>query len=792
MAIDKTLQAAIDQYGDDIRTLEDFQTAVRTRPGMYIGPIGTAGYLNMMREIFQNAVDQMMMALSPADHFDFYYDERTLEVCCEDNGLGLPFNDIIRILTEPHTSKNFDKKKGDYSSGLNGIGAKVVNALSSVLVVESYRYDGEAVRMEFKNGYPTTKKPQSIPNKKKKQGTKISFIPDQSIMGDCTGLSWQAAYQLIKLIMCQTVPGNYMNFIAHEKSGKVIKEKIVNKDGIITPLIMNMNIPIIKPIIVYADDGFHKLNCAFCFDSGCQDGPLPNETVTAFSNFCPTTQGTHINGVVEGICRWFSNYMNSIFLANQKNKKNKLTATFADIRNGLHIMISAAHLEPEFTGQAKEILSNKDMLKFCKDTIMSGLDNWSKQNPNELQRICKFFKDMAEVRQKSDSAKAKVASNYSSSPFSGLPSKYVKPLSDKKDVELIIVEGDSAKGTVVEGRDPQTQGIFPIRGKIINAFKCSMAKFFANQEVQSIHRIIWGKKEYSTRLDPNEAKVRKIIIMADADVDGAHISALLLRMFIKYYPQLIMAGMLYKAIPPLYSIPKGKRNIYFTENIDIVKYIQKIFVNSYTITDMKNNKLTPREITSFFLRNADYLYYLEDDNANMYAIPPDLLELILIHYLENDKKFVFKKLNKEITKRYRFMNECEVIGDSIKIQGSIKEKYLFFINDTFIKDCQMVLKILESNDSFHYKVNGEKTSIYGIMSLYDKCEPSSVQRYKGLGEMDAEELAESTLKPGSNRMLIQYTLDNATEEIETIREYESNPKLILKHIGKVTREDLLD
>lgn len=514
MAIDKKVQEAIDNYGDTIETLKDFQTGVRTRPGMYIGPVGSEGLVNMCREIFQNSVDQVIMQESPADHFIFRYDERTHLVEVEDNGLGMPFDDIIRILTTPHTSKNFEKKPYDFSSGLNGIGAKVVNSLSDPFIVESYRYDGKAVKMEFHKGYPTTKKPVPIPNKSKKQGTKITFIPDETILGEMN-VPWKRLYDLIKLIMCQTNIGDYMQFEAVDKNGKLFKEKIVNVDGVMTPLIMKIQRPIIKPIVVFGNDGYHKLNCAFCFDSGDETGPDPEESVIAFSNFCPTTKGTHIDGVVEGIARWFSKYMNTVYLANQKAKKNKLTVTFADIKNGLNVMISAAHIDPEFTGQAKEILSNADMVPFCKEVVLNGLDEWSKTNPQDLAKISKFFKEMAEIRQKTDKEKVKIANKFGSNPINGLPAKYKRPLG-KKNIELIVVEGDSALGTVVDGRDPMTQGAFPIRGKIKNAFNCTRQKFFENEEVQGITRIILGPKGYDRHFKaPEDCLVDKVIFMAD-------------------------------------------------------------------------------------------------------------------------------------------------------------------------------------------------------------------------------------------------------------------------------------
>lgn len=511
----KEQQKAIDNYGDEIKQLEDFQTAIRTRPGMYIGPIGDKGLLNCCREIYQNAIDQIVDQSGPGNWFSFFYDERTLEVVCEDNGRGLPFDDMIKILTEAHVSKNFERKPGEYPAGMNGVGAKVVNALSSTMIVESYRYDGTAMKVEFHKGYPTTKKPVPIPNKSKKQGTKIYFTPDPEIMGEMN-LSWKSIYRLLKVTMGMTPLGSRLDFSAIDLNGKKHEEKIVNTDGIITDLIVKIKQPIIKPITIFGDDGYHKLNLAFCYDAGDgnTDGTDSVENVTSFCNFCPTVQGTHVDGVLEGICRWFSLYMNNIYLANQKGK---VKVVYNDIKNGLNVMIDAAHLDPIFTGQAKEIISNKDMIGYCKEVVMKGLDEWSKANPQDLQKISKFFKEIAELRMKNEGARAKIVTKYHSNVLSGLPAKYKKP-TGKKDIELIIVEGDSAMGTVMEGRDSARQGIFPIRGKIINAFANSKQAVFSNEEVQAITKIITGG-EYRRNFDVKDSKVSKIIFMADGDVD---------------------------------------------------------------------------------------------------------------------------------------------------------------------------------------------------------------------------------------------------------------------------------
>lgn len=507
----------IDNYGENIKTLKDFMTAVQTRVGMYIGARGTRGYRTMIREILDNAVDTIIDPNSPGNWFSVTYNQNTREVTVIDNGRGLPHDEIIRILTTQHTSKNFNPIPYNYPSGLNGVGAKIVNALSKVFIVESYKYDGTAVRVEFSRGYPKTNKPIPIENKEKKQGTMVYFIPNEEIMGDMD-LHWESLYTLIKQKISLGPIGMPCDFTAIDSQGNVHKERIVNKDGIITDIISKVKFPLIKPIRCFNDDGYHKLEIAFCFDSDENNLDFDeNLNITAFSNMCPTSKGTHIKGSLNGICKWFCKYMNSIYLLNQKSK-DKLVIIPNDIKNGLYIMINAAHLTPDFTGQAKEELSNEDMEAFCQDTVMMGLDEWSKNNPQDLAKMAKFIKDMGEIRIKQSKEKEKIVQKYStSSVLSGLPRK-LKRCTGKKGVELYIVEGDSALGSVLKARDDTFQAILPIRGKIINAFNCNKQKFFSNEEVQAITKIILGT-EYKKNFDVSECKVDKVIFLADGDVD---------------------------------------------------------------------------------------------------------------------------------------------------------------------------------------------------------------------------------------------------------------------------------
>lgn len=261
-------------------------------------------------------------------------------------------------------------------------------------------------------------------------------------------------------------------------------------------------------------------------------------------------------------------------------------------------------------------------------------------------------------------------------------------------------------------------------------------------------------------------------------------------MFILYYPQIIEAGMLYKAVPPLYAIKTGTKYKYFTDQVDIIRYIQKAFIQKYQMQTSKKELLQNKDITLFFMKNNDYIYFLERA-ANTYAVDPNLLELILYHYVSNKQKIVFDKLQKEITSTYRFMNVYKE-NKSIIVRGTIAKSNVVILNDKFFNDCAQIIKIISDNDSLYYLVNGEKSTIYTIMNLYNGVTPSGIKRYKGLGEMSKDQLAESTLLPTKDRTLIRYTMDDAKECLEAVREYESNTKKILSLITDVTRDDLMD
>lgn len=773
---------SIKSYGKNIQSLKDFITAVQKKPGMYIGYLGNKGFKNMIREILQNAFDEVMRKDSPANWIRILYNENTHYVEIEDNGRGIPFNDIVRVYTKEHTSSNYDKKKGDaYTSGVHGVGGKVTNALSDNFNVKSYIL-GEARELNFVNGYPVSDKPNKIDNDGK-QGTIVSFTPNTSVLGDIT-LTCDEVLALVRLVLPLSVIGTKITFQAELKDGKRTEVELENIDGITSYIIDHCIDPLIKPIEFSSDNGTMRAHIMFTYSVSMA------ESVTSFSNFCPvdTIESTHIKGFYAGLKRFIIPYMNRIYLVNAKGKKKKdLSIIESDIKTGLNAVLDVAHIEPVFTGQAKDVLSNPDMEGFIKDLTYQTMEQWSKDNPQDLQKLCKFLKDIATLRLSTNEKKVKLSSNYNSA-VNGLPSKFSRPTELWE--ELFITEGDSAGGLFKTYRNAKTQGVFPIRGKILNCFdKKNISDCLDNAEVAGITAIIGGG--YGKNFDITKVKWKKIISAADADSAGNHINALLLLMVLRLYPELIIHGRFYRSVPPLFmtTIGKGKnaKKLYFSDKSDLVQYVQKLFSKANVIASPSGKKLPPREVEQLLYNNFDYIYELEKV-ANQYCIMPEILEMYL-----NNRDLPPAKICSIIKKRYRFMDKTVINGQIICDGIADGKSNTLFIGDRLLNDCKNILKIMENNMYTDYQVNGKPATMLDIMRLYDTTSPSNLNRLKGLGEQDGEELAESVILPGDmgNRTLVKYTMDSAMKEIEDIRFYNNNKNELLKNLV-VTRRDIAD
>ena len=846
-------EESIRNYGNKIEHIETFVAAVRRLPGMYIGAIGNKGWLSCIREIFQNSIDEMVRDESPCHFVKISFDERNQSATIMDTGRGIPHGKIVEIYASSHTSSNYTKQKGQYTSGVHGVGSGVAMSLSKVFEIQSFVL-GNAKLVRFESGNLTTKGEKNITCPSGRQGTTIYMEPDLDIL-EMVNLTCEDILDLVLKVYPLINIGDTIEFTGIDSSGKIkYQENLVNKDGIISSLMMRSQSPIVAPIYYKEDNGEMKAEIAFTYDAS---DITSSESIVSYANFTPTNGGTHVKGTMDGICNFFRNYMNKIYLG----EKSKISVINSDIMSGLKIIIAAAHLNPIFIGQAKNELSNEDMEKFCKDLTIQSLNNWSKTNPGDLQKICKYIKEIAEIRSKSDDSKIKLSSSYESSALTGKPKKYVPP-SGNKNLELIIVEGDSALGSAKNSRDTKYQGLYPIRGKIPNAFKTTKTAFLANEEIASIITIIGAG--YGKNLDVSKCKFDKIIFMADADPDGSHINTLLLRFFMMYMPGLIEAGKVYRAVPPLFGIKVGSNTRYFTTKLEFTKYVQMLFAKNYTLSDTSGRKLTNAETTNLFLKNIEYKDQM-DFVSNTFAIDPDILETVLYYlakYVESgtpeavatmaartkinvekakktapktkattkksttksasktSKKtevteeefsstelpvtegsvsvnrafyikptFSVKSLRSELKKKYRFVDIIEKNG-VIRIEGLVNSKYQYvFINDKFIYSCIPLINMIKNNTSIFYRVNGENVSIYTLMCMFDKMIPAGLTRYKGLGEQNPSSLGVSALRPDGDRTLIRYTIESAKEEIETLRHIDSSMASLLRDV-KITKVDI--
>lgn len=767
-SLDK-FQQNIMNYGEEIKSIESFVDAVRKTVGQYLGYNDTRGHINMIREILQNSLDEMIKEASPCHEIWVQFNEMDLSTTIMDTGRGIPFDNIIRIFCKQHTSSNYIKKPGEYSSGRHGVGSKVTNACSKIFIIESFNgIIKEGRRVEFIEGHPWKKGEVKFKNKEGKQGTTVYFIPSDKVMKNLN-TTCEDVLKLVSTLFYLTPPGvgNTIHFSGMKKNGKTIETTMVNQDGILSFIVANTDSPVIAPIVLSADNGTIKADIAFTYDNKALG---EEEDIISFANMCPTvnSQSEHVEGFVTSLSNYFRNYMNKIYLT-----KGKTKCINKDIMSGLKAVVTVSHLEPIFSGQAKEIFSGEGVKEFIDELIKTQLDQWIKMNAQDVQRLCKYYKTVADLRMAQDVDKANFIKKVKSvSSLTGLPSKY-KPPAGRKDLELIIAEGDSAIGSVEGARDPRKQGIFPLRGKCINVFTNSREKVMQNEEFCAL-RAILGGGGIGKNFDVTKCKFEKVIICGDADPDGKNIRQLVVKMLLMYFPGLIESGRVYLAQPPLYSIEikKGKKK-FFIEKADYIQYIQRSFSSSYTVLNDKKKPIQPKDLTAILYNNSNYVKTLRTIATN-YALDPQLLEYIIRY-----RNVKFKDVQKFLKSKYRFLGVTQVNG-VMQIDGLINEEVNTSVcGDQLFYACQPLFRYIDKSYEFFY-INGSKCTLYELMCLFDKFKPKSIQRYKGLGEMPPIDLKVSTIHPDYDRILLQVTANNIKENITKIREIQSDLSVLLK------------
>ncbi|UCF40378.1 MAG: DNA topoisomerase (ATP-hydrolyzing) subunit B [Gemmatimonadota bacterium] len=557
-----------DRYSSDsIQVLKGLE-AVRRRPGMYIGSTGPRGLHHLVYEVVDNAIDEAMAGYCDKIDVTLHEDGAVTVV---DNGRGIPVDlhktekkpGVEVAMTMLHAGGKFDKSTYKVSGGLHGVGVSVVNALSERMDVWVWR-DGKEHHMAFERG--KTKTRLKVGKDIQKSGTKVTFRPDTEIFHEVDYDYSTIANRLRELAYLNS--GIKLNLT--DKRGEEAKQETFHyKKGIaefVQFLRGNRKALHAKPIHFSTTKDDVEIDVAMQWDSGYQ------ENVFSFVNNINTHEGgTHLTGFRAALTRC----VNEVGKNKGMFKKESVSLSGDDVREGLTAVLHVKVKEPQFEGQTKTKLGNSEVEGIVKTVLYEQLGNFLMETPSAARAV--IDKALSAARAREAARKARELVRKKSALENGvLPGKLADcSLSDPTMCELYIVEGDSAGGSAKQGRDRSFQAILPLRGKILNVQKARVDKVLSNEEIRAIVTAIGtGVGEDDFKLD--EARYHKVIIMTDADVDGAHIRTLLLTFFYKEMRPLIEAGYVYIAQPPLYRVAKGKQEFYAYDDREREEYTKRL------------------------------------------------------------------------------------------------------------------------------------------------------------------------------------------------------------------------
>ena len=549
-------------YGaDNIQVLEGLE-AVRKRPAMYIGDVGQKGLHHLVYEVVDNSIDEALVG--HCSHIDVYINEDN-SITVKDNGRGIPTETHEKekrsalevVMTVLHAGGKFDKDSYKVSGGLHGVGVSCVNALSSDLKVEVHR-EGKVYEQEYKIGKPQYDVREI--GTTDKTGTFVTFMPDKTIFID-------TVYHF-DILSARLRELSFLNKGIHlaitdkrrtTEEGDFVKEEFYSEGGL-------------KEFVTYLDGTRESILNDVIYIDGEKDGvPVEvamvynnsyTENVHSYVNNINTHEGgTHLSGFRRGLTRTLKKYADESGLL----KKVKFEISGDDFREGLTAVISVKVMEPQFEGQTKTKLGNKEVTSAVSRSVSDMLSFYLEENPKQAHTIVQKVILAATARNAARKAREMVQRK-SVMTGSGLPGKLSDCSErDPERCEIFLVEGDSAGGTAKQGRNRHFQAILPLRGKILNVEKAMQHKVFENEEIKNMYTALGvsvGTEEDERALNTEKLRYHKVVIMTDADIDGSHIATLILTFFFRYMYELIEKGYIYIATPPLYLLKKGKNHRY--------------------------------------------------------------------------------------------------------------------------------------------------------------------------------------------------------------------------------------
>lgn len=768
-----------DYTADKIKVLDD-PTAVRKRPAMYIGSTGSKGLHHLVYEVVDNSIDEALAGYCNNITVTIHIDN---SVTVEDNGRGIPVDEHPTekksaaevVMTTLHAGGKFDNLAYKVAGGLHGVGVSVVNYLSETLILE-IRRDGYVYQQRYDRGVP--KEPLKQIGQTKRSGTKVTFKPDPQIFEELV-FSFDILSQRLREL-------SFLNkgleiTIHDERSDK--HHKFQYKGGItsfVTYLNQNKHPVHPKPIYFGAEKDGVIIEIAFQYNSGY------TETIFSFANTINTHEGgTHLSGLKAALTRTVNNYINKANLA----KNLKVTLEGNDLREGLTAVISVKLSNPQFEGQTKTKLGNSEVKGLVESVVNEKLSFYLEEHPDVARKILEKAVEAARAREAARKAKELIRRK-SFLEGGSLPGKLADCREkDPSLSELFLVEGDSAGGSAKQGRDPQYQAILPLKGKILNVEKARFDKVLENSEIITMVTALGtglGEEEY----DPGKLRYHNIIIMTDADVDGSHIRTLLLTFFYRQIPDIIERGQLYIAQPPLFKIKKGKKERYLKDEIALEEYLlaegaenlklissetpktirgdqliglMKKIIKYEKLLGQMEKKNQVKNIIGPFIRNPRFnLNALKEEQA-LQEILKEIQDVIHSHYPEISPIDFDLQMDAE--------HNCFDIRVFSRENGRQRMTLLdfdFLSSPEFeeIKKLAQEIRIIGASP-FRIEGNGSLVEVKNFSELVNFVfalgkKGMEIQRYKGLGEMNPEQLWETTMNP-QTRTLLQVKIEDAVE-----------------------------
>jgi DNA gyrase subunit B len=766
-------------YGaEQIRVLEGLE-AVRNTPGMYIGNTGSEGLHQLVWEVVDNAVDEALAGFCTSISVTIHLDS---SVTVEDNGRGIPTENHPTegipaaevVMTMLHAGGKFDRDSYKVSGGLHGVGVSVVNALAESLKLE-IRRDGRVFRQYYERGKKKTD--LEVIGRTKRTGTRITFRADKEIFPNT-----ELSHEIITARLRELAFLNSNLEIVFEDERSHKETEIFRYEGGIISFVEHLNRAKKtmdgSPIYFNAEKDDNTVECAIQYNDGYA------ETLFSYCNNINTFEGgTHISGFRAALTRTINAYAGSHGLL--KNSKGQISLTGEDLREGLTAVLSVKMFNPQFDSQTKSKLGNMEIRGIVEQVVNERLSEYLEENPHVAKWIVQKGIEAGRAREAAKRAR-ELTRRKSALESSALPGKLAD--CQEKDpalAELFIVEGESAGGSAKQGRDRATQAILPLKGKILNVEKARFDKIIQSQEIRALITALGtgiGEEDF----DISKIRYHKIIIMTDADVDGSHIRTLLLTFFFRWMRDVINRGYLYFAQPPLFKIKQKKSEAYVEDEnalddiilrngLDKVRIRNKegeflegnILVNAIKnlmrmerILELFERKNMERMVLRAFVREGMDSMALEDE-YKVTSIIERVVKRIEISYPEiAPVEFQIGKDEEESKYYITILSKRNGISRTTIVDFDMTE------SPAFGEIVAITAKLRALGEPpFGVSVNGEAFEVKSFSGLVDLVtelgrKKVSIQRYKGLGEMNAEQLWDTTMNP-ENRRLLQVTIEDA-------------------------------